>query len=172
MRNVEPPSRAMPPPSHRRPSEHDLLRIELPEARYAIDLALFEQSRGLSAELLKLSLAAIAVVGALVSIPARPWPDDLAFKLLISASVVLFAFSTGLALLQRFFASSAMFHHVKALKTAQTNDPALVESVEEEIAVRLSEFNRAHRLLVGTALFLAAGALCLGVAFVRLLFIP
>jgi hypothetical protein len=162
----------MPPPSSRRLSEHDLLRAELPESRYKIDLTLFEQSQNLSAELLKLSLAAIAVVGALLSVPTRPWPDDLAFKLLISASVVVFAFSAGLALLQRFFSSSAMFHHIKALKAAHANDPALTESVEMELAVRQTEFARAHRLLVGTAIFLGTGAVCLGVAFVRLLFVP
>lgn len=159
-------------PSTQQLSEQELLRIELPEARYKIDMILFDQGQNLSAELLKLSLAAIAVVGALLTMLTRPWPDDLPFKLLIASSVVVFALSISLALLQRFYASSAMFHHIKAMKMAYTGSAALADAVEMELAIRLRQFSRAHLLLVGTALFLALGAIFLGGAFIRLLFIP
>lgn len=162
----------MPNSSIRQLSEQELLRVDLPETLYKVDMALFGHGQNLSAELLKLSLAGIAVVGALLTIPTRPWPDDLLFRLLLSFSVVVFAFSTSLALLQRFFASSAMFHHIKAMKVAHSSDVTLAESVDVEIAIRLNQFTRAHKLLVGTAFFLALGAVSLGSAFVRLLFIP
>lgn len=151
-------------------SESALLKIHLPETQYQVDLALFNDGKNLSAELLKLALAGIAVVGALLSLPDRPWPDDLLSRALLSSSVIVFAVSAGLALLQRFFASSAMFHHIKAMKTASCGDPALEQSVAAEVAVRFQQFRRAHLLLMATAVFLVSGAALLGGAFIRLLF--
>lgn len=153
-------------------SEQALLNVKLPEAQYRVDLALFEDGKALSAELLKLALAGIAVVGALLSFPARPWPDDLPFKTLLCLSVVGFAASAGVALLQRFFASGAMFHHMKAMKVASCEDPALEQLVEMELAERLKQFGRAHVLLIATAVLLVSGAILLAGAFVRLLLAP
>ncbi len=153
-------------------SEKALLNIKLPEAQYQVDLALFEDGKALSAELLKLALVGIAVVGALLSFPGRPWPDDLPFKMLLSCSVIAFATSTGVALLQRFFASSAMFHHIKAMKVASCENPALEQSVEMELAERFKQFGRADVLLIATAVLLVLGASLLGSAFIRLLFAP
>ena len=151
-------------------SESALLRIDLPDARYQADPPLFDDGKNLSAELLKLALAGIAVVGALLTLPARPWPDDLPFRVLLSCSVMVLAVSAGTALLQRFFSSSGMFHHVKAMKVASCADPALEQSVEREIAIRLRQFERAHALLIATASSLVLGAALLGGAFVRLMF--
>lgn len=151
-------------------SEHALLKINLQDAQYGVDLALFNDGKDLSAELLKLALAGIAVVGALLSLPARPGPDDLLFKILLSCSVIAFAASTGTALLQRFFASSALFHHIKAMKMASCDDAAIEQSVEAEVAIRLVQFGRAHVLLIATAAFLVSGAALLGSAFIRLMF--
>lgn len=157
------------PPVHH-VSEPELLNSKLSDAQYRVDLALFNDGEGLSAELLKLALAGIAVVGALLSLPARSWPDDFLFKALLSGSVIVFAICSGAALLQRFFASSAMFHHIKAMKIASRENPALKQSVEAEVAIRFTQFRRAHRLLVTTAFFLVSGAALLGGAFIRLLF--
>jgi hypothetical protein len=151
-------------------SEHALLKINLQDAQYGVDLALFNDGKDLSAELLKLALAGIAVVGALRSLPDRPWPDDLLFKILLSCSVIAFAASTGTALLQRFFASSALFHHIKAMKMASCDDAAIEQSVEAEVAIRLAQFGRAHVLLIATAALLVSGAALLGSAFIRLMF--
>lgn len=64
----------------------------------------------------------IAVVGFLLPLlpksAAAPGTSDGAFKLLLSSSVIAFALSASVALLQRFFASSGMFHHIKAMKFA------------------------------------------------------
>lgn len=152
-------------------SERELLRVELPEARYRSDLALFDHGQSLSAELLKLSLAAIAVVGALLPLLPKPWPRDEIFRLLLSISVIAFAISTGLALLQRFYASSGIFHHIKAMKLASRNESSLDEATEIELRTRLGKFNVAHSLLKATAISLSVGAGLLASAFIRLMFI-
>jgi hypothetical protein len=156
-------------------SERDLLKIELPELRYQVDMKLFDHGQDLSAELLKLSLAGIAVVGVLLPLLPKsvsfPGAGDGTFKLLFSSSVIAFAISTSTALFQHFFASSAMFHHVKAMKIAFHDDPSLDETIDREIDTRLKKFTLAHSLLKATAILLATGAALLGGAFIRLMFI-
>ena len=160
-------------PSNNHLSERDLLRVELPEARYRVDMRLFDDGQKLSAELLKLSLAGVAVVGIflplLPKLAACSGHTDGAFKLLFSSSVVAFAVSAAIALFQRFYASSAMFHHMKAMKLALGNDPALIEAIDIELGTRLSKFTRAHSLLKATAILLSAGAGLLATAFIRLM---
>lgn len=150
-------------------SERALLQVNLPEAQYQADMVLFNDGQKLSAELLKLSLAGIAVVGALLSFPDKAWPDDLLFKIFLSSSVAVLAIAAGTALLQRFYASSAMFHHIKAMKVA-AGGAVLEQAVEAEIAIRAEKFKCAHALLVTTSVCLVLGAALLGSAFIRQLF--
>jgi hypothetical protein len=155
------------------PSERDLLRIDLPEDRYRLDLKLFEHGQSVSAELLKLALAGIAVVGFLLPLLVRPATSpgsvDGIFKILLAASVTCFAGAAGAALAQRYFASSAMFHHLKAMRFAYANNPAFDASTDDEIETRRIKFQRAHWLLKSAALLLALGAILLAGAFLRLL---
>lgn len=151
-------------------SESALLKINLPESQYKADLILFNDGKDLSAELLKIALAGIAVVGVLVSFPAWPWPNDLPFRVLLSCAVIALGISAGTALLQRFFASSAMFHHIKAMKIASYEEPEMEQTVETELVIRFQQFRRAHVLLIATAVLVVSGAALLGSAFIRLLF--
>jgi hypothetical protein len=163
----------MPNSSKSELSERDLLRVELPETRYHVDMQLFEQGQSLSAELLKLSLAGIAVVGVLLPLLPKQSSGaaDSVFKLLLAASVMSFAIAAAAALLQRFFASSGMFHHIKAMKIAFHSDPSLDKATDRELHTRLSQFIRAHTLLKATAILLAIGVAFMGAAFVRLMYI-
>ena len=160
--------------SNRHLSERDLLRVELPEARYQVDMKLFDDGQNLSAELLKLSLAGVAVVGVFLQLlsktPISAGLTDRPFKLLFSFSVVAFAISAAVALFQRFYASSGMFHHIKAMKIATSEDPSDCEATERELGTRLSNFQRAHSLLKAAAILLSCGAALMAGAFIRLMF--
>jgi len=159
----------------RKLSEIDLLRIGLPEERYRVDMILFDQGQHLSAELLKLALAGIAAVGVFLSFllktPAAVGLTDDWFRLLFMLAVIGFAISIAVALLQRFYAGGAMFHHIKAMKLASQNDAGLHKDIEENLAVRLSQFMRASTLLKASAFFLSLGATLLGGALIRMLFV-
>lgn len=157
-------------------TERDLLQIDLPQERYGADMKLFEDGRQLSSELLKLSLAGVAVVSVLLPLlpkpaisPASPGATDGIFKLLLSGSVIAFAISAGLALLQRFYASSGMFHHIKAMKIAVPGDPTLNDAIEIELRTRFAKFIRAHSFLKTTAVGISVGAALLAGAFIRLM---
>lgn len=154
-------------------SEEDLLRVELPEARYAIDLKLYEYGQRVSARCLTLALAGMAVVGVFLPLLDRAAAlaalTDWLFKTLLGASTIAFAASAGFALLQQFFASGGMFHHIKAMKIAFRNEPALVQELSANLAIRLDKFMRAHSYLKVAAALLVLGASLLGLAFIRLM---
>lgn len=156
-------------------TESELLQIELAESLYRVDWELFEDGQSLAKELLKLSLAGIAVVGFLLPLlpklsPSAGFKDGI-FKSLLSSSVIIFAASTAAALFQRFYASSAMFHHVRAMKLASRKESFLSHAIEKQIVIRSKKFACAHILLKATASFLFAGASLLGAAFIRLMFL-
>jgi hypothetical protein len=153
--------------------ESNLLHVELAEPCYGVDLALYEDGLSLSKELLRLSLAGIAVVGFLLPLlpKLRPYGDPAGglFKLLLSSSVSVFALSTAATLFQRYYASGAMFHHIKAMKLASLDAPSMVEQIQEDLNLRNTKFTVAHRLLMTTFICLFAGAALLAAAFIRLM---
>jgi hypothetical protein len=153
--------------------EHRLAQTEVPEVRYKVDMELHDRSQNFSSELLKLSLAGIAVVGFLLAeIPdayvARALGDRM-LKFLFSASVFAFAVAVGCALLQRFYSAAAMFHHIKLIKLFWIKDSSLEEQATEDIRIRTSKFAVSHRCLKLAATFLLVGAALLGLAFIRLM---
>lgn len=154
-------------------SEEDLLTIELPEAAYAVDLKLYEYGQQVSARCLTLALGGIAVVGVFLplldKVAAVAALTDWLFRTLLAASTVAFAVSAGIAVLQQFFASAGMFHHIKAMKIAFRKEPALAADLDENLAIRLDRFNRAHFHLKAAAGSLVLGACLLGLAFIRLM---
>ncbi len=156
------------------PSEESkLLNSELPEDRYRVDFQLSKQGQSLAKELLQLSIAGIAVIGFLLSLLTKcPQPNylsDCLLKLLVSLSVAGFAAAICSALLQRFYAAGAMFHHIKGLKKSWLKEPE--KAIEEEIKIRKMKFDCAHFFLKATAISLSLGAIFLGGAFIRLMFI-
>lgn len=152
------------------PTALQLLQAEVPADFYQADLELFDHGQKLSAELLRLSLAGIAVVGffltnALAKIPANPECNTL--KLSLSGAVLACVLSTLFSLLQAFFASGAMFHHIKAIKLTQLKDQALNDALKESISARDAKHNSAHWLLMASAIFLVIAACLLGAAFIE-----
>jgi hypothetical protein len=150
--------------------EQRLAQTEVPEIRYKADMALHDRSQKFSVELLRLALAGIAVVGFLLAnIPEAHLTlalRDPILKFLLSASVVAFAVSVGCALLQRFYASAAMFHHMKVMKLLWIGDLILVK---KDLRTRASRFTIAHLCLKLAAAFLLLGAAFLGSGFIRLM---
>jgi hypothetical protein len=153
--------------------ERRLGRIDLPDGRYRADLDLHDRSLQFSAELVRLALAGIAVVGFLVT----KLPDqglhvvfaDRLLKTLLSASLVALAASAGLALLHRFFAGGAAFHHLQVIKLLVLNDSSNEQELQDALKHRTALFLRCHRFLTLASVLLVAGAALLGGAFIRLL---
>ena len=154
-------------------SEEDLLKIELPEDRYAVDLKLYEYGHRISARCLTLALAGIAVVGVFFSLldktAANKALTDPYFKIYLAASTIAFAVSAGVALLQQFFSSSGMFHHIKAMKIAYQNESSFMQDLSANLTIRHDKFMRAHLFLKITAVLLVLGAALLGLAYIQLI---
>ncbi|MCL4315414.1 MAG: hypothetical protein M1527_00815 [Gammaproteobacteria bacterium] len=98
----------------------------------------------------------------------NPFSDG-RLQMLISGSVIAFALTVLFALLERFYASGAMFHHVKAMKLLQHEDPTLAEVAKAALRARRINFIRAHRFMQTAAALLVLATCLLGAAFIRLL---
>ncbi len=149
-------------------------RSRYPRSGIELTWSLHDRSQSFSGELLRLALAGIAVVGfLLVNIPkARSTPafGDTLLTFLFSASVVAFAISVAFALLHRFYASGANFHHLQAIKLLLLKDSSLDDEVEKAIQTRTAKFLQCHSFLRIAALLLLVAACLLGGAFIRLMF--
>lgn len=96
---------------------------------------------------------------------------DIPVRVLFSATVVAFALSGAAALLQRFYASGAMFHHLQAIKLLMLQGGSHQSEVERNIRIRTAKFMRAHSLLKCAAWLLVVAALLLSITFIRMMFL-
>ena len=155
--------------------DRKLAKLDVPEGHYKADLELHDRSQSFSSELLKLALAGIAVVGFLLAnFPKGPLAQslkDTAVKVLFSAAVVAFALAVGAALLQRFYASGAMFHHLQVIKLLMLPESVSEHEVKENLSIRTEKFMRAHAFLKCAAWLLVTAALFLSIAFIRMMFL-
>ena len=85
--------------------------------------------------------------------------------------VVDVALAAGAALLQRFYASGAMFHHLQVIKLLMLPESVSEEDVKENLVIRTAKFLRAHAFLKCAAWLLVTAALLLSVAFIRMMFL-
>jgi hypothetical protein len=152
-----------------------LAKLDVPEVRYKADLSLHDRSQSFSSELLKLGLGGIAVVGFLLANFPKERLDrllnDRILGYLFSASVICFALAVGSALLQRFYAAGAMFHHLQVIKLSLLGDATAEHEIKRNLQIRTRKFMTSHRLLKATAWLLILAALFISLAFIRMLFL-
>ena len=96
---------------------------------------------------------------------------DIPVRALFSTSVVAFALTVAAALLQRFCASGAMFHHLQVIKLLMLGDSSPESEVERHMSIRTAKFLQAHSLLKRSAWLLVIAALLLSIAFIRMMFL-
>ncbi len=162
-------------PSDNSSLDQRLAKLDVTETHYKADLELHDRSQSFSSELLKLALGGIAVVGFLLAnLPKGQLEQslkDIPVKVLFSAAVVAFAFSVAVSLLQRFYASSALFHHLQVIKLLMLEDNSPQSEVERNMSIRATKFIRAHSLLKCAAWLLVSAAILLSIAFIRMMFL-
>lgn len=165
-------------------------KIEVSQARYDVDMVLHDRYQSFSAELLKLSLAGIGVVGFFLTLIAgdkthsfQNIVNDSFFKTFCILSLVSLAGAVAFALLHRFFASDGMFHHIRAIKLmilfeqgyqvnldeVCKNNGSIQDEIIKDESRRNKKFRRAGSFLVLSGFFLALGAALLGAVFIVLL---
>ncbi|MES2562392.1 MAG: hypothetical protein V4637_06640 [Pseudomonadota bacterium] len=166
-------------------------KIEIPDVRYKADMDLHDRFQNFSSELLRLSLAGIAVTGVFLTIltadktapvfvaTIASWP----FIASVGVALVGFGASVATALAHRFLASDGMFHHLRAIKllilTEQPNSNYHVDVFSERAQIRAAaeadegirnrKFNRSEWYLYWSAALLVIGAVALAVGFIILL---
>ena len=162
-------------PSRNSSLDRQLGGLDVPETRYKPDLELHDRSQAFSSELLKLGLGGIAVVGFLLANFPKGQLEhslkDTPVRILFAASVVAFALSVAAALLQRFYASGALFHHLQVIKLLMLGAASPESEVEKNMSIRTEKFLQAHFLLKCSAWLLVSAAVLLSIAFIRMLFL-
>ena len=128
-----------------------------------------DRSIQFSAELVRLALAGIAVAGFLVAQAPETLRkvvlDTFYLKLLLAGGILAFALSAGFALLHRYFAGGAAFHHLQALKLLELNDRNGAGELAKALDMRTQLFLRCHRFLTLAAALLVAASVLLGATF-------
>ena len=152
------------------PTALHLLQTKAPADFYRADFDLFDRGQKFSAELLRLSLAGIAVVGFFLTKILANFPIHSAsntLKLSLSGAVLACVLSTLFSLLQMYFASGSMFHHIEALKLAQIENQTLSDALKNTLSAREAKFNTTHRFLMASGIFLVIAACLLSFAFIE-----
>ena len=95
--------------------------FEIPEGRYASDVALHDRFVSFSSEIMKLAIGGIISIGFILTLlagkntlPSVAYDPAFAITAMISASC--FALSAGSSLVHRFLAADGLFHHLRAIK--------------------------------------------------------
>lgn len=150
-------------------------KIQIPEDRYRSDLELHDRYLGFSSELLRMALASIAAIGAIIGLlshdgdisrhvtaPTFVYPATGALITLVSAA--------GCALLHRYLASDGMYHHFRAIKLlilSEALDHSSLEYEARRCSAEKSEKRRNLRFWLAGWLMLCSGLLLIaGIAFV------
>lgn len=166
-------------------SDLSAAKIEIPEIRYKADLELHDRYLGFSSELLRLALAGMTAIGAIIALFAHDGTlpasvkSGLFFGTALSA-LALLATAAALALSHRFLASDGFYHHLRAIKLLILRenllDPlddekasSLVEKARREETARNNKFKWAGRFLMASGIFITAGVVLLGCSFASVL---
>ncbi|HEX8266350.1 MAG TPA: hypothetical protein VF596_13175 [Pyrinomonadaceae bacterium] len=121
--------------------------VQTPEQAFEQDLAINDRRQKFAGEILRLASIGIAAVGFLLlnflfgASDKAPEAFGLAkktlansdFRFYIFASFYLFAFSAGIALLQRYFAADGNAYHLKYLRLREKATPPTMENVSHLI---------------------------------------
>ncbi len=167
------------------------VKVEVPDDRYKSDLDLHDRFQDFSAELLKLSLAGIAVFGLFLSLLRdKETADSIcnaiksdSFFLLSAGCLAFLGLSIACALIHRFLAADGMYHHLRAIKLLilleKRSDNPMFPFVEKEAAIkaavthdeviRTEKFTYSEYFLRASAAFLFVGAVFLAATFLQVL---
>lgn len=148
------------------------------------DLSLSEQYQAFSAELLRLSLAGLGVVGIICTeVLLRAGADSAVLSRLTHErrffvlGTLLLGAAAATALMHRYFAIDAVAHQVCYLRLVGKKESAQLEGqavssrrAEEELKDMRADLKRSARALSLASIFLAAGVLSVGGSFLIVAF--
>jgi hypothetical protein len=143
-------------------TERFLNLVPIGEEAYKSDIQLLDRYQAYSAELLRLSLAGLGVVGFLVSnklITQQP------VRILLTIGIISFGISSGCALGYRYLSSDGVHHLMKAamLSNRKNPDEGRIKYESEQMK---GKYKRSWDYLRASCVSLALGALAVAAGFV------
>jgi hypothetical protein len=143
----------------------------LPERTIEHDFAVQERYQAFSAELLRISLLGLGVIGvgaAKILFPEGPTAFDLTapVRLGVVASLAGFAMSAGAALVHRYASVDSLSWHIQSLRRDVRDADGDAEQAEKERRLRYQQFVRARNALRVSATSLGFAAVTLAFALI------
>jgi len=143
-------------------TEKYLSLVPLDENSYKPDIELLERYHAYSAELLRLSLAGLGVIGFLVTSKLVTYS---AVKICLALSVILFGVSAGGALGHRYLSSDGIHHLMKAVRLSKLRN--LDEKrIKDQDSQMKEKYERSWKYLRLSCVSLALGAMAIALGFV------
>lgn len=143
-------------------TEKFLNLVPVKEDSYKSDIQLLDRYQAYSAELLRLSLAGLGVVGFLISnklVTQQP------VKICLMIGIILFGISSGCALGHRYFSSDGVFYLMKAIRLSNRKNPD-EGRIKYESNQMKEKYKRSWDYLRVSCFSLALGALTVALGFV------
>jgi hypothetical protein len=142
---------------------------DLDEGKYRAELELVDRYQAFVAELLRLSLAGIAVFGFLYEYLSSSNSPTIT-NVLAAFGVLMFGISAAFALIFRFFATEGARFYIEALRFTPANaDCAQKERANKSLSIRLGKVRICRMSKAFAALALALGGMLEAFAFFLLL---
>jgi hypothetical protein len=135
--------------------------VLIKEDAYKPDLQLLERYQAYSAELLRLSLAGLGVVGFLIM---NKLVTQTAVKAWLTVGILLFGVSSGSALAHRYFSSDGIHYFIKAVRLNGRKSPD-EKCIKGEIDNMKKKYRIAWMYLRISCVSLALGAMAIAVGF-------
>ena len=143
-------------------TEKYLSLVPLDENSYKPDIELLERYHAYSAELLRLSLAGLGVIGFLVTSKLVTYS---AVKICLALSVILFGVSADGALGHRYLSSDGIHHLIKAVRLSKLRN--LDEKrIKDQDSQMKEKYERSWKYLRLSCVSLALGAMAIALGFV------
>ncbi|MBL6766038.1 MAG: hypothetical protein ISQ14_13875 [Verrucomicrobiae bacterium] len=149
---------------------------EIAEDRYRHDLALHDRFQQFGSELLRIASMGLAAFGFVLltesskgTFATEAMQASCFLRLIVSLFPVFFGICIAFSLMHRFLASDGMFHHFRAIKLIDLNNPKdkdHADRIVSEERRRNEKFKQSERCLHLSALSLGLGAALLTASFV------
>ena len=136
--------------------------VPIEQDSYTSDIELLKQYQAYSAELLRLSLAGLGVIGFLVT---SKLVTQSAVKICLIASIILFGMSAGGALGHRYLSSDGIHHLMKAIRLSKLKNPAEDQIKLQDCQMR-EKYRKSWNYLRLSCLSLGLGAIAIAAGFI------
>lgn len=148
---------------------------DVPAEFYEADIVLLDRYQGFSAEIVRISLLGIAVLGFFLEKLVSKAPSvgsltGLIIRGSLATGVVLFAAAACAGLLHRYYSADGIFYHLRAVRDFLIAERNETDRVLDSASKSKRRYRRSGQWLLAAGVLLAVGGVAIGLAIGMLTF--